>query len=278
MPTWESLTPYMDEAVGHRRWSLTKILVIAHVAGFAVSAIFQIFIDPTLFKEVMMLQVRGAVDAVWVWQFVTYAFTDHPINLLWFLIFTIMLYQWGEQLEGTTGPRKMLIIYFAGIIYGGLIHCAYQRLNGSFAATGGFMHPGFYAVMMTVALHAPRQQVRLFFIIPMRMMTCALIFVGIDAFLCVIYFPHGTAPFASLGSAATAYVLFKCEPTLDRWLNRREQWQERRRETDSAQTRQKVDALLQKISEQGMGSLSSVERRFLKKASHDTRHSKHYPD
>jgi len=247
VPTWESTSPYIDEPRVAFQWTATAALTAAHVIGFVLCGLAPDAAD------VLMLQTQDAVGRLWAWQFVTYGFTQtlNREGLVWFLLFTLMLWQFGRQLESHVGARRLLMIYFAGLAYGGLVQCAYLYSVQSVARTSGFLYPGFFAVLMTLALSFPRQPIRFFFLFPMKLIHSTLILMALDVYFCIKDFRTGAAPFASVGAAATAWAIFKINPAIDRWFFGR---------------RFKVDELLDKISREGIGSLTKEERRFLEKA------------
>ena len=271
MPTWESTSPYEPHARPPFRWTVTRALLLAHAVGYVLSLIVQRMAPRVPFNDLFMIQAKDAVGGLWLWQFVTYAFTGRFDELFGFLIMMLMLYQWGEMAESEFGPRRTLLIYFCGIVYGGLVQCLYQYAAQVSYPTSGFLHPGFFALLVAITCARPRTPVRFFFLVSMTMRTCTWIFIGFDLLMCVLRFQEGHAPFASIGAAAATFLMFRVEPKIDRWLDRREAFDAMRESVARVEAQRRVDSLLEKISAEGMGSLTHEERRFLERASRDRR-------
>lgn len=271
MPTWESTSPYEPTARAPFQWTATRALLAAHIVGFVASLTFQRLLPRVPFDALFMIQAKDAVNGLWLWQFVTYAFTGRLDEFLWFVIMMIMLYQLGNMAESEIGPRRTLLIYFAGVVYGGLVQCFYQYVAQIQRPTSGFLSPGFFAIMTALTCLRPTLPVRFFFFMPMSLRTSTLIFVGLNLLMCVLRFHEGHAPFASVGATVAAFLLFKLDPKLDRWLDRREAFGAMRRSVQRVEAQRRVDSLLEKISAEGMGSLTDEEKRFLERASRDRR-------
>lgn len=275
MPTWDQTTPYMDQSTGFRRITATHVLIGLHIAGLVASVILLSFSLAPL--TAMALHRTYAIEQGWVWQFVTYGFTfgtsymnllgNHFWIMLFFPIMMIMLHQFGSELEAMLGARKFLTIFFAGQIYGGLAQCLYQYVSGVAMPTTGLLYPGIDAVIIMSGLMQPNRMVMFFFMLPMKMIHANLIIVGLTVLSSVPLFRLGQAPFATLGSVLAVYLMFKLEPRIDRWLDRRESRLARRRAEEVARVKMRVDDLLDKISRDGMQSLSAAERAFLERAS-----------
>lgn len=275
MPTWDQTTPYMDQSTGYRRLTATHVLIGLHVAGLvATVALLSFKLAPL---TPLSLHASGAIERGWAWQFLTYGFTfgTSYVNLLgshfWimlvFPIMMIMLHQFGSELEAQIGTRRFLTVFFAGQIYGGLVQCLYQYASGMAQPLTGLLYTGVNAVIIMAGLVQPTRMVMFFFMLPMKMIHANLIIVLITMLTCMPLFRIGLAPFATLGAVAAAVLIFKLEPRIDRWLDRRESRASRRRAEEAAAVKNRVDDLLGKISREGMQSLTASEKAFLERAS-----------
>ena len=102
----------------------------------------------------------------------------------------------------------------------------------------------------------------------MRFVTATLVGLGIMLFVSVIEFRTGTSAFfAVLGAAAAAFVGENLNIRMNRWAEERGQKLALQKDRDEAELRIRSDEILEKISREGMESLSAEEKRILKKAS-----------
>lgn len=273
MPTWDEITPDLERWTRPSRLTCTNLLIGVHVVGFVVSGIL-----PRVFGVgVLPLQfdAHRAIGSAWIWQFFTYSFIQFVDIwfLFWFLVGAYTLYQLGNELEREIGVRRYLILYFSCGAYGALAHAVYQYVGGSAIPALGFFGPVF-GIITAYALRYPSRPILFFFVLPMRLITTVLISGAILVFYCLIYFQAGLSPFSILGAAVAAALMYKIEPKIDRWLEAAGTRQERHRLVEEVELRHEVDRILEKISREGMGTLTRQERKLLRKASESLGHER----
>ncbi len=203
-----------------------------------------------------------------IWQPLTYGFlhSTEPFHLIWNLLY---LYFFGSMLESLIGSRRFLATFLGGVLVGGLGSLAWKLLLSQGSVTLG-ASAGCLAVLTAVAVMRPRTPVLLIFI-PIPLIWLAGGLVGIDALgaLRQIAGESGsqTDHFAHLFGAAFGFTAAKLGWI---WVDPTEKLNEhlaaRRSHTAQADS-ERLDDLLRRIHEHGIGSLSDKERAFLKKMS-----------
>ena len=220
-----------------------------------------------------------------LWRLVTACFC-HNIptgGLPWHIIGNMFIFwMFGRELERMYGKREFYFFYLVGGALAVLAESIVNHFNGNgdvrlVGASGGVM-----AIAALYIFHFPRRKVLLYFLfpIPLWVLGCFYVYADISGALGGSG-GYGVANFAHLGGAAWG-MLYKFFDL--RWstllrrlggLRRRKKkrpgrgndslWgakkQEKPRVPDAVSRR--VDELLEKISRDGMGSLSDEEREFL---------------
>jgi membrane associated rhomboid family serine protease len=242
-----------------------RYLLAINVAAYLV----QLFADRT------MVGLFGLSSGTFwqPWRYVTFQFL-HGSNMhillnmlgLWFL---------GSPLEEAWGKRRFLAFYltcgvFAGIAY--VIVSVLAHLPSSMPIIGA--SGGVYGIVLACALLFPTMQIIfLFFPVPIRL--AAVIIFGGMILLVIQSMAHGEmgpamSDVAHLGGAGMAAIWLKYSAQLERISRRgfgggRDNWEKKaRRERRQGE---ELDRILEKISREGMGSLSIFEKWRLKRMS-----------
>jgi len=204
---------------------------------------------------------RAVLENYALWQFVTYAFV-HPPQIL-FLLEIYLLVVFGREIESFLGRNAFLQLYATLLLLPPLVLTV--------AGLAGF--PSIYmgssalnfGVFIAFATLYPTAQI--FFSIQARWMALALF--AISALQCLAYSMHTSLLVLLLDSAA-AFVAIKI--LNGDWAfelpRRRSHLRVVKQEDESARAvpPASIDAILEKISRSGMGSLTSKERSMLEKA------------
>jgi membrane associated rhomboid family serine protease len=274
MPTWDEITPFTERDT-RNKWNAVNVLIGINVAGLILPAVLQ-FAKVDALDAIIPFHLDSGIKRGWIWQFFTYTFWHPPglssnnVGLFWALLaFAFgcwILHTLGRELEQEWGWRRFTVFYVATGVYGAVVHAFYQAVAPSDVPAIDFLGPTL-AVMLVAGLRWPDRRALLFFFFPMRLLTMALIMIGVVVLFTLSGFHTGITPVATLGSVAAAFAVFKLEPRLDSWLDAREQRAARERFLDEFELKRQVDAILDKINKQGMDSLSSHERKMLKRAS-----------
>jgi membrane associated rhomboid family serine protease len=183
------------------------------------------------------------------------------------------LFLFGRDIEYKYGRRRFLVFYLSAIVVGGFVWSASEAGAGQMGMMIG-ASGAVSAVIVLFALNFPHREVLLYFAIPIPMWVFGLFIVAQDVFGAIRQ--NGNVAFtAHLGGAAFGLLFYKTGWLPGgRWFQGLQlpNWKRKPRlrvhEPDEEDDlSQKVDAILQKIQEQGQESLTWSERRTLEKAS-----------
>jgi len=263
-----------------------RALLIANGAVFALQTVVLLssrFIRGdglwySLFEQLFALS-GGGLRSGMVWQLGTYMFL-HSTNILHIVFNLLALWMFGRGVEEQIGTRSFLQLYFTGGLVGALCWLAfnwhgYVPLLGASAAV--------YAVCIAFATLVPERPITLllFFVLPVTMKAkwWAWIAVALVAYASVVEKGGGIAHLAHLGGVVVGYVFIKWlgwgEPS--RWVEAlrlmtrpvARMLEERRRVRNLPPQEfisEQVDPILDKISREGIHSLTRREREILEQA------------
>jgi rhomboid family protein len=256
-----------------RHWTQRPRVILLGLIGVNVIAfVAQLFLDayqPGFVREYLGLSDRG-VHAAYGWQFFTAIFLhDGPWHLIGNML---ILYLLGRDVESIIGQRQFLFLYLAGAGAGELGHLFLMPATSVlFAASGGVA-----AVLVAYATILPELELTstILLLLPVRLKAKYLAY---GAFAIAIWGVtldrSGTvAHSAYLGGIVAgwfyAHLLgFGRASILQRTLRQRRAEVERYRAMTTDQfISEEVDPILDKISREGLQSLTWSERRTLARA------------
>ncbi|MFH1046483.1 MAG: rhomboid family intramembrane serine protease [Candidatus Omnitrophota bacterium] len=236
---------------------VVRRLILANIAIFIIVHLF----PSAPWLSVLGLSPRYVWAKLWLWQPLTYMFIHAG---LWHLaVNMLMLWFFGPAIETSWGKRQFLFYYFFTGIGAGLcnILASWHSTAPVIGASGAI-----FGILVAYALMFPETEILMFFIIPMKMKQAILFLAGLNL-LGALSSPHaGIAYFAHLGGGLFGYLYLKHEwlqrfSPADFWRNR----QVRKRTLTQQAHQRQTDAILDKISRQGMESLSKKEKNLLKR-------------
>lgn len=248
-----------------------KALLISIVAMFVVQLVCaRGLAQPRPLEPWLALWPVQVFEHLWLWQLVTPMFL-HDIGSIWHVLFNgWMLFMFGPLVERHYGTKRFLWLYLIAGLLGNIAFAVVGYLSQlpTFAVGASGAISG---VVVACALLYPSLQVLLFGIVPMRMATMAVLVIALDVWQ-VLASPQGvTGSLAHLGGALVGLMFVRGGPRVFAWFEKVEremkakERQKQRAETRA--TRAQVDELLDKISREGITSLSEDEKAFLKSAS-----------
>jgi membrane associated rhomboid family serine protease len=269
MPAWEDVSPYTESRTRIHRFSWTNLLILLNLAGFVVTGFLQKNNSEAL--SWLEFDKAAAVGQFHLWQFVTYSFIQmmEAAFIPWLILGIYTLYTIGNELEAEYGSGRYLALYFASAAYGALAHAALQYLVPAFLPALS-MPPAatlcgpVLGIAATAARRWPRRPVLLFFFLPLRLRTATLL-LGAGWIACALWLRQGLGP--SVGALLAAAAVWTLEPRIDRAFDRARVRRERDRFVEEVDLRRRTDALLDKITREGMSSLTRAERKTLRQAS-----------
>jgi membrane associated rhomboid family serine protease len=255
--------------------SVTQMLIYVTVGVFVVQLVCTMLrwnvVDDLFALNAAQLR-RG-----FVWQPVTYMFLHADF---WHILINLfVLWFFGREVEYFIGPKYFTRLYFLGGLTGAALWLAFnfntaEQVMGASAAV--------LACVVAFATLFPDREITLllFFVIPVNLKAkyLALIAVAIDLVPVLTHRMTNVAHLAHLGGALLGYVYIKSlgYGVMPRWLLWWQSAQEalrprRRKPTERRLSReefiqQQVDPILDKISREGLQSLTRRERKILESA------------
>jgi membrane associated rhomboid family serine protease len=205
-----------------------------------------------------------------IWQIATAPLLHADFMHLFWNMFG--LYVFGGIASAQATRREYFRLYVASALGGSLAFVAWAAagmeeggvpmVGASGAVTG---------ILLFAALRAPTAKILLFFVLPVSLWFIALMYIGVDVATALSRSVAGIAVMAHLGGAATAALLhFGWRGAFRRKRRRvplRGETEVAARSAREDADAARVDALLERIHADGIGSLSDEEREFLKRAS-----------
>lgn len=278
--TWEEPPPYRDPGFGGGGASfgyprltpaVKKLLWInggLFLAFWLLARVFALELFGRLYFEVLALSPstwREWFPFVPLWQVLTYGFLHDLLSPFHILFNMLMLYFFGTMLEEIVGSRRFLVTYVIAILIGGVVQISVNLASGVQADTLGASGAVLATVVATAVLR-PNTTV-LFLFIPVTLKIMAIVMVGLDLFMVLGGTSGNTATLVHLSGAAYGFLAVKqrwiWKDPLEAWAHRQEQVAGEREQDEAA----RLDRLLQRIHDEGMGSLSRRDREFLRRVS-----------
>ena len=269
MPAWEDVSPYTEQRTRAHRFSWTNLLIILNLTGFVVTG-FLIRNNQDLLSW-FQFDKASAIEKLQLWQFLSYSFIQliDAVYIPWLILGIYVLYTIGNELESELGSARYLVLYFSCAAYGALAHAVLQYFGPVFAPGTPFgpaatLCAPVLGIAQTAALTWPRRPVLFLFFLPVRLRT-ALIGLGIVWLGFTFWLKQGFGPSIGAVLAATAIAAF--EPRINRSFERAAMRRERDQFLEEVDVRRRTDGILDKITREGITSLTRSERKTLKLAS-----------
>ncbi len=270
-------------ALGHGRRSVVTLLVVFSVLAF-VAQTFADLTVPGFVSQWLCLSRQGILQGR-VWQLFTYLFIhgspsvidngkviagSPALGVVHLLVNMLTLYFVGREVEAIAGPRHVLLMYFIGGVVGGLAQIL-AFPDGSVAGASA----GVCAVLLAFTTILPEFELTLllFFIIPIRLRAkyvawlVVLSSIGMAAFHVMTNVAHA----AHLGGCLVGWMYARQLGFGRPWWFQRRMAEKRQREERLARMApdqymtEEIDPILDKISREGIRSLTRHERRILER-------------
>lgn len=276
--------------------SLTVLLIILNAAFFVIESIASFDPHSGLFiQNYLALSLEGMKHG-YVWQFFSYQFMH--AGLLHLLFNCLAIFFFGRAVEMVLGRRRFLALYLASGVIGGVVQMLFAlALPGNFGGAVVGASAGASGLVAAFAvLNWQERFTMLIYFFPVIMRGRTLFWVSIALAVIGILTPNsGIANAAHLGGILTGFFLVRrlvqgrppqWEPPVRRSpprelaarLKENKIWRAKTippAEDLSAEEflQKEVDPILDKISAQGIQSLTARERETLEKAGKKIRRS-----
>ena len=156
----------------HARWGIRNLMLFIAI-GNAVVFVADLFTANSEFHLTPMLWMDpGLILQGEVWRLVTFVLIP-PSTMLWLLTpLVIYMYYWmGRSIEAEWGQLKLTLYYLAGMAVVIAASFIFRR-----PATGADLNLSLFLAMATLF---PEVQIRIYFVIPVKMKWLALLYGGI---------------------------------------------------------------------------------------------------
>ena len=269
-----------------------KALLVSNIAVFLFTGFFGLFrfhgnSIGDLFNVFFPLYPLS--EGFKIWQLFTYMFMHAGFMHLLFNMFALWMF--GMELENTWGSKKFFIYYMICGIGAGLSTLFIGPLFGPAGPTVG-ASGAIYGVLLAFGMMFPDRPIFVYFLLPIRARYFVLIYIGLELYAGVTGTADGIAHFAHLGGAAVGlvYVLIDqrripfqhfFEKTRNRFVTAEHvnryspnekvpvavaKYFDLHDEEDRI-SQERIDEILDKISQHGYQSLSEQEKKILFEAS-----------
>lgn len=245
-----------------------KWLLVANGAVFALQLLTRLALGRDVLVYVFGLQPATVILRGWVWQPVTYMFLHAGFLHLAFNLF--VLWMFGMEIERLWGRREFLRYYFVCGLGAAALSFLFGWNSIVIGASGAVL-----GVLLAFGILFPDRYIYLWFLIPIR---AKYLVAGIAALELLFLATRAGGPIANaahVGGMLAGWVYLKwgrggggpMERFAARWRRRRLEVVEGGRGKSDAGTEAAIDRILDKISEQGIESLTPEETRILDEAS-----------
>jgi membrane associated rhomboid family serine protease len=236
----------------------------------------------SLVESWLQLQLGPIVEQGQIWRLLTYAFCHSRGNLLHIVINALTLHFAGQLLAGVLPRREFLWFYLSGAVFAGIVSLVFCWFQGDTVVVIG-ASGAVLAALTLATLYFPRQEVLLMGFVPIQMRWLLAMYIGYDLlpFLTGGWKTSNTAHLAHLGGVAFGALYFQRHMNFSRWWDSLRRRLRRRKSgklriyapstAPESRLDEQVDAILQKITEQGEASLTPRERNILTQASRQLR-------
>ncbi len=245
---------------------VVKKLVIVNAAIFLLQQIFWLTLNVDYLSLFFGLNSYRVLHGM-IWQPFTYMFLHYDLFHLLFNMFALWMF--GTDIERVWGGRSFLYYYlFTGVGAGLLSFFTSIGVNVITIGASG----AIFGILVAFGMLFPNRVVLVFFLFPMRAKNFVILFAAIELWMTVSSGPRagGVARFAHLGGMLFGYLYLKYGDRIRYSIPRitfgsGSQTQKKAEDWDLFME-QEVDPILDKISREGIHSLTRKERQILKKA------------
>jgi membrane associated rhomboid family serine protease len=258
---------------GHPVYANT-LIIVGHITAFVVAALCISYFGGMAVSERLALSTPDVWGRGEVWRLFSYVAYDPAFfsqRSLWFLFSIILLYFFGREVEQFVGRRAYLTFYASLIVIPAILFC----LFGLAAGPQSYLNccDVIFGVFVAFATIYPGAMPS--FWIPLSARTLLWILLGV--FTLIDLAQHDIdAIFMLWACSAVGYFAMRFVGAghgtnwLVNWLEERRTQrqirQSRFKVLEDRKATESIDAILEKISKQGVGSLNASEKAALEKA------------
>jgi membrane associated rhomboid family serine protease len=254
--------------VGRHPVHVTTLLVAVHVFAAIVACFLggAGILGHLAFDSALVWQ-RGEF-----WQLATYAFVHSPSALLWFAVEMYMLFVFGREVERFIGRHAFIGLYLLLLLAPTVLLSLWGLSDRAGIAGSPALHFGIFIAFATIY-----PNVELLLRIQAKWVALALAAISTLQLLAYRDWSAMAVLWVSIAAAFFFIRLRGIGPELVWWGNLKSRWQPKpkfqvvqrsapRRVVEPENVHESIDPVLEKISKQGINSLTASERRALDRA------------
>jgi membrane associated rhomboid family serine protease len=254
--------------VGRHPVHVTTLLVAVHVFAAIVACFLggAGILGHLVFDSALVWQ-RGEF-----WQLATYAFVHSPSALLWFAVEMYMLFVFGREVERFIGRRAFIVLYLFLLLAPTVLLSLWGLSDRTGIAGSPALHFGIFIAFATIY-----PNVELLLRIQAKWVALALAAISTLQLLAYRDWSAMAVLWVSIAAAFFFIRLRGVGPELVWWGTLKSRWQPKpkfqvvqrstpRRVVEPENVHDSIDPVLDKISKQGINSLTASERRALDRA------------
>ncbi len=155
---------YMRQETFETKRSMTMVLLVASLGTFLLQHFLYRFPHIPI-DEYFALSPSGLARG-FLWQLLTFQFMHAGLLHIFFNAWAI--YVFGRDVEQALGQKSYLTLYLASGVMGGLVQCLASLLPGGHAGPVVGASAGVFGLVAAYALLFPERVLLLFFVIPMK--------------------------------------------------------------------------------------------------------------
>jgi membrane associated rhomboid family serine protease len=256
--------------VGRHPVHVTMLLVAVHT----FAAIVACFLGDAGIRGHLAFYSTLVWERGEVWQLATYALVHSPSMLLWFAVEMYMLFVFGREVERFIGRRAFIVLYLLLLLAPTVLLALWGLANPVFIAGSAALHLGIFIAFVTIY-----PNVELLLRIQAKWVALALAAISTLQLLAYREWSSMAVLWVSIAAAFLFIRLRGVGPELVWWSDLKSRWRPKpkfhvvqraapRRAEEPENVHESIDPVLEKISKQGINSLTASERRALDRARH----------
>ncbi|MEY3144328.1 MAG: Rhomboid protease GluP [Planctomycetota bacterium] len=235
----------------------------------------------TTAQAIVSFAPDGTMQGLQFWRFIGYGFLH--VGLSHIIFNMIGLWVFGGIVEERFGRRRYFAIFAVSVVAGALLFLLLNAFGVALGSGGGMNIPGLlssdpytplvgasagvYGIILAAAWLAPDEEVLLFFILPMKIRTLALLLLGIAVFALLTSGRNAGGEAAHLGGAIAGWWVARRPHLLDDFFDLFGRRVSPRSSRPLPVDEREIDRILDKVRNKGLASLSERERETLRAAS-----------
>ena len=233
-------------------------------------------------RSLALTMLNGKLPISELFNIVTAGFVHSNFSHILFNMWGLWIF--GGMISPHLNGKKMLILYLSGVIFGNLLFVLFN-LNTAREITLLGASGAVCAFMAAAATLEPEQRLTMIFMpfTPIKTPTLVLCYTAMEIIFEIFGGGQGVAHLAHLGGFFSGYIamricfgnalpwdpfraLFRKKRTTSSWTKKESSSSAPPPQNDSRVSQKELDALLDKLSNHGINSLSPYELERLKKA------------